>query len=418
MPLQRPVNDRQLGVLRRIVVGRQPVTSAEPALATTVYALRARGLVQTERRDSGWVAVPTEHGAFYAQHEHYPVTRTNGQRLDRAPQKAVAPPAAGPHSTRRAPRPAAENVPVAAPEVAAATAPVATHLRAAHPMIVATRVAAEKLRPDETGRLRVRAEGMVELRVSRAALLRALRLMQGLVTAAERRGWSLAPATYGPGVTLGDGQHAVDITVTEETDRTPHVLTAREEREAATHSWFTPPRYDHHPSGRLRLDLPGAYPTAGRRRTWRDTSRGSLEEQLPAVLAELAVRLDLAEEARQRRLADEALRKERAAAARARATEAFLLDFRRAALRRQVQDWELAGQLRAALTHLADDEAAASPEWRATAAAYADALDPPGRRLELPDDPPVTDSDLAAYFPRPSGWVLPPRASVAYRDGR
>ena len=186
----------------------------------------------------------------------------------------------------------------------------------------------------------------------------------------------------------------------------PHVLTAREEREAATRSWFTPPRYDYHPSGRLRLELPVAYPAGGRRRTWRDTSRRSLEDELPAVLSELAVRLELAEAAHQRRLAEETLRKERAAAVRASATEAFLLDFRRAALRRQVQDWELARQLRAVLTHVADDEAAASPVWRAAAAAYADLLDPPGRRLELPNDPAVSDSDLAPYLPRPRGWVL------------
>lgn len=174
MPLQRPVNDRQLEVLRRVVDGRQPVTSAEPALATTVYALRARGLVQTERSDGGWVAVTTEHGAFYAQHEHYPVTRANGQRLDRAPRKAPARPPARPQPIKQ------ENATVAAPKVAGATVPVPSHLRAAHPMIAATRVAAESLRPDETGRLRLRAKGLVELRVSRAALSRALRLVQGL----------------------------------------------------------------------------------------------------------------------------------------------------------------------------------------------------------------------------------------------
>jgi hypothetical protein len=140
--------------------------------------------------------------------------------------------------------------------------------------------------------------------------------------------------------------------------------------------------------------LPGAYPTVGRR-TWRDTFRRSLEDQLPAVLAELAARLELAEKARLQGIAEEALRQERAAAARARATEAFLLDFRRAALRRQVQDWELARQLRGLLASRADDEAAAVPQWRAAAAAYADVLDPPCRRLQLPDDPAVSDSDLA-----------------------
>lgn len=278
-------------------------------------------------------------------------------------------------------------------------------LRAAHPLIAATRTAAERLRPDETGRLRLRAPGVVDLRVSRAALTRALRVIQGLVAAAERRGWSVVPAKYGPGVAISDGQHAVGVTVTEETNRTPHIPTAREERETATKSWFTPHPFNYQPSGRLRLELPAEYTTtgSGRRRSWRDTNRRSLEEQLPAVLTELDARFEFLEQARQRRLAEQALREERAAAARSRATEAFLLDFRRAALRRQVQDRELAQQLRAVLAHVAEDDAAASPQWRETAAAYADALDPPGQRLHLPDDPVVTDSDLAPYVPSAEG---------------
>jgi hypothetical protein len=115
-----------------------------------VYALRARGLVQTERSDGGWVAVTTEHGAFYAMHKHHPVTRANGQRLHRAPRKAVARTPARAAAIKQG-RPATQNATVAAPKVAGATVPVPSHLRAAHPMIVATRVAAESLRPDETG---------------------------------------------------------------------------------------------------------------------------------------------------------------------------------------------------------------------------------------------------------------------------
>jgi hypothetical protein len=49
-----PLNDRQLGVLRRIAEGAESVTSLEPALATTVYALRGRrGLVSTPQSKGG-----------------------------------------------------------------------------------------------------------------------------------------------------------------------------------------------------------------------------------------------------------------------------------------------------------------------------------------------------------------------------
>lgn len=104
MPLQRPVNDRQLEILRRIADGRQPVSSTEPELATTVYALRARGLVETKRRNGGWAAVPTEHGVFYAQHERYPTHPRNGQRPPRAtPAPGAAPSPARPPLLNRSP---------------------------------------------------------------------------------------------------------------------------------------------------------------------------------------------------------------------------------------------------------------------------------------------------------------------------
>ena len=57
-----PLNDRQLAVLRRIGAGAEPVTSAEPTLAITVYALLARGLVTTPRRQGVWQAELTEAG--------------------------------------------------------------------------------------------------------------------------------------------------------------------------------------------------------------------------------------------------------------------------------------------------------------------------------------------------------------------
>ena len=123
MPLRRPVNDRQLDLLRRVANAREPVTSAEPTLATTVYALRARGLLRTERRDGGWAAILTHDGAFFAQHERYPPPERNGQLHARAGRPAgVAAPASPPPRTR----PVAEQVTRAAPEVAAPVS-VPTH---------------------------------------------------------------------------------------------------------------------------------------------------------------------------------------------------------------------------------------------------------------------------------------------------
>ena len=47
------VNDRELDILRRIADGVELVTSREYHLATSVYALRNRGLVATTRTGGG-----------------------------------------------------------------------------------------------------------------------------------------------------------------------------------------------------------------------------------------------------------------------------------------------------------------------------------------------------------------------------
>lgn len=66
---RRPLklNARQVALLRRIVEEREPVSSSEPALAVTVYALRSRGLVITRRAGGGWVAQVTDSGRLHLE---------------------------------------------------------------------------------------------------------------------------------------------------------------------------------------------------------------------------------------------------------------------------------------------------------------------------------------------------------------
>ena len=66
------LNERQLAVLRRISGGTDPVSAKNPEMATTVYALRNRGLVSTPRRDGIWVAEITDAGRFYLEHGYHP----------------------------------------------------------------------------------------------------------------------------------------------------------------------------------------------------------------------------------------------------------------------------------------------------------------------------------------------------------
>jgi hypothetical protein len=67
-----PLNHRQLMILCRIGEGDEPVSSSDSALAKSVYALRARGLVTTPRAAGRWRAKITDAGRFYLQHGHHP----------------------------------------------------------------------------------------------------------------------------------------------------------------------------------------------------------------------------------------------------------------------------------------------------------------------------------------------------------
>jgi hypothetical protein len=54
--MRKPLNDRQAALLQRIGDDTRPVTSREPALATSVYALQHRRLVKLARSKGVWTA--------------------------------------------------------------------------------------------------------------------------------------------------------------------------------------------------------------------------------------------------------------------------------------------------------------------------------------------------------------------------
>lgn len=62
---------------RRVGASAEQMTSAEPALARTVYALRDRGLVEVLRRAGGWTTQLTEAGRFYLEYGHHPERPSN-----------------------------------------------------------------------------------------------------------------------------------------------------------------------------------------------------------------------------------------------------------------------------------------------------------------------------------------------------
>jgi hypothetical protein len=397
------LNERQLTVLRRIAEGVEPVTSAEPHLARTVYALRDRGLVEAKRRAGRWAATITPAGSTFAATGSHP--------------DETRPPV--PAAVSRAPRssPSVKSVSEPALDLAEANVPpspvpVPGRLVRPHRLVESALGAAGELRPDETGRLRLRADGCPSLTVSRAALPRALRIVQAVYTEAERRGYTLVPAGgQDSGVALVCRENAEAVAVWEETDKSPHEPTGAELKEAARYSWSTPPAHDFRPSGRLRLEIAASYGTgSGRRRAWRDTTRRRVEDQLAEVFAELEVRADLAAVLRAAREAEKRDFARAAAAARVRAEAAFFLHAQRTALRQQVDQWSLARRLRLAAddmhsrlgpTGQADLEGFA---WIGAAREYANALDDPATALQLPSPPVPTETEIQEFMPSRYRW--------------
>jgi len=114
------------------------------------------------------------------------------------------------------------------PKIAAPVVAVPADLRNAHPLVVAARNAS----PHAGGWIDTRRRsGVVHIKVHKTSLNRALRLVQGLITEACRRGYTIAEHQgYGCDGGLGiviDGQ-SVEVTVIEESKRIEHVKTPAE----------------------------------------------------------------------------------------------------------------------------------------------------------------------------------------------
>jgi hypothetical protein len=446
-----PLNDRQLAVLRRIADPDDAVSSGEFTLAQSVYALRARKLVDTIRvRGHGWVAEVTDAGRYYLQHGAYPPVlpaKTGANSgVDRPP--STAPPGSAPaikaedlvgqleaaggrlvvtdpdeperaawrravHAAKRAGliRPGSrlrhsgrdrgdlviellDQTTTAPPTQAAARPrlPVPPTLEAPHPL-----VAQLQQRPDL-------------LAVSDDSRPRALRITQALVIEAERRGYDVGLNDEGaPGFWIVVRQWTARLVLSEEWDTVDELPTGEEAQAAAKYDWQRiRPQRRTLPSGRLVVELPEEWGYRGRPRRWADRKRWRLDDKLIDVLAEIEARAELAE---QRRLAAEhaaTTRRQQWDKAMAEARQQLLADRRTKELLAQVKRWERAQRIRTycdALEHtlpLNDPTTEGTLAWVRWARDHADSLDPLHRTPPpaAPDGKAIKPEDLRPYLGR------------------
>ena len=129
-------------------------------------------------------------------------------------------------------------------------------LHSPHTLIKATAEYARKRDPDRYGRLDLGGKDRLDIVVSPASLLRALRIMNALIKALERRGMtvSIKPTPDFKTRAFIKGEE-VPFGIYEPSKQVPHQLTADENRRMKEYghdpSWFQ--KYDYIPSGKLSL---------------------------------------------------------------------------------------------------------------------------------------------------------------------
>jgi hypothetical protein len=255
---------------------------------------------------------------------------------------------------------------------------------------------------------------------SPAVLPRVSRLLHGLVTEAERRGYTVTTvgdltnvAAYQP-VWVGAKHGHLIITV----DEHPSAVRVFEEGVTGRSVYRPSPRsygldttvVPRRPAsvtggtGRLAMSITSGRPVRSRTVVWADRPSWALDDKLPELLREIEIR---AAEHRHLReaAAREAVERERAwRAALDVAHERFHEHRRAEALVAQVAAWERAEQIRrycdAAESNEADPETAT---WLAWARAHADGLDPLRQgRARMPAPPErISPEDLRPFL---DGW--------------
>ena len=252
-----------------------------------------------------------------------------------------------------------------------------------HPLIVQARAALAKANENPHGILWI-AEQCLDIRVSRASLDRAIRVMAGLVAVIEREGFS---------VSVGNG-HREQTTATVCGQTIKFGLVEQVERVEASVApsgglvdrvlkYGAQPPVVRKPSGKLLIEVWDIWGTHKKR--WKDGKTTPLEDLIPKVLAGF-IRIALRRRAEEERRAAESRERQKRVEERDRLLAAIKAEKARVrALRHAAADWLRAEQLRSfisAACHAGSQRGEATEpgtpfgDWLTWAAKQADRLDP------------------------------------------
>lgn len=399
---RKPLNPRQVEVLKWISDCCPEGVMTDETHKLSAVALKSRRLVKISKRD-GWHAEITNDGRYYLERDAYPDEEPKPARLRRVQREAPPRPSAPvdrPSTEADAPADEAptEIRPPLPPEKPAIAVPAT--LRKPHPVVAELR------------------DSRRDLGVTPSARGRVLRVLQAIAKAAEQCGYkveavkrqsdSYGRTWYGSDhLVINTGEVTEGVRIVQLSDKTPHVLTAKEAREVGDRWAPTPPKYDHTPNAYLRVELDRSW--GGSRYSWSEGPRGPIDRKLPAVLEEITHRHEGAKERRLQAEAELIERERQWHVIHDRAKVLLQESHRADVLGEQADDWRRARELREyveamrlkATAIASDDERTAALEWIEWSSRFAESLDPLNREIEMP---PGVEPKPEALQPFMGGW--------------
>ena len=276
-----------------------------------------------------------------------------------------------------------------------ASIPVPGRLTSPHPLVRSTIDALKNATPDETGILRTRASGCLNVRAGRGSVGRAMRLMDALIKALEARGSTVSVVerdrTHQTCVKMLD--EVIEIELREGLNRREKQFTAAELRDRQKSSWLRDRKeYEFYPSGNFVFTILGYY-GEGLRKVWSDGKRQRLENCLNSMIAGLRAAaegekaLRLRREQREQERQEEERRRWEEEERRRKEEEKIKH------LEKLVGNWNQSRRIREFLSEV--EKAAAEnpakkadnlPDWLSWAHAYADSIDPIQLTFRLPSN--------------------------------
>lgn len=186
---------------------------------------------------------------------------------------------------------------------------VPERLHSPHPLVKTTEALLKSRGVDKYGRIMNRGLSCLNVRVSKALLPRALRIMNTIIRELEKREMKIFVKEWKyPNTILSIKGEELEICIEEPSGKVEHQKAKSELEDAKRYpSIYGGTTYDYKPSGKLRL-LIETYTRDAMRRSWRDSESKKIEDRMNEIFIGF---MNVAEERKQDRLRREKEEKER-----------------------------------------------------------------------------------------------------------